>query len=772
MDIRGVLRRREPCRLPLRLGSLTLVLSPAEGEGRERGSHDDQSMCGRNLWERAAASGTLFDSLDTPTHVKEFASAECDVSRSGVAVTTSVRPTTQPARLLPACALSVLGSLIVFSPLLEGGSTHVAVMIMRLHVLLLAVLAVPLVIRDGAAPRLLQGVSAPILVFLALAGISALTSPYTHQSVQWVLVLLSYAGLLYLIVFFLTRWNHILRLLAVAVAVGAGEAGYAVTQAWALGEIRPSGTFFNPNFLAGYLVAVAMPVLAALCYGKPRRGPGSGGGERRSQDGRRQSRLGWLGIVAGAALLVLLGVAVFETGSRGAALALVAGLTAVAGLRFGARGVAIGLLMVCVGLLVPNPLQERVHAEHRKNPVGYARWQMWQQAAAASADHPWGVGLGLYRYVSPRYAVETDGEIARYGKVARTPHNEYLQMAVELGFAGPAVFLWGVVLLGREGLRALRLRLRRRERGMVVGAVAGVVVLLVHAAVDSNLHEPPLALMLALFAGVLLAARRLGDRRYEPRSFPLRHGWVWGVASAVALVVLAGVILRFGLSWMAYEAGSRAQRNQDFETATLRYEQAIGLDPGKSLYHNALAAVRFQAFRASHDPADARGALEELNRAIGLNPLDGGLYGVLGNLHLQLLAALPDGTAYEGERDALRRDALLAYRRAAELEPYSPFHRLALGQVLLAMGDGDGAAAAVRAAVALEPNFLPGRLWLAGHYLASGHDRGRTLAREQYREIVERQARYAGRPKNHYERQLLEADSSRLAKVLEEETAT
>ncbi len=74
--------------------------------------------------------------------------------------------------------------------------------------------------------------------------------------------------------------------------------------------------------------------------------------------------------------------------------------------------------------------------------------------------------------------------------------------------------------------------------------------------------------------------------------------------------------------------------------------------------------------------------------------------------------------------------------------------------------------------MALEPNFLPGRLWLAGHYLTSDQDRGRTLAQEQYREIIERQARYAERPKNHYERKLLEADLSRLAKVLEGETPT
>jgi O-antigen ligase len=48
-------------------------------------------------------------------------------------------------------------------------------------------------------------------------------------------------------------------------------------------------------------------------------------------------------------------------------------------------------------------------------------------------EYPFGLGLGLYQYAYPHYAFPVEGQIARYGRVAQTPHNEYLQMGVELG---------------------------------------------------------------------------------------------------------------------------------------------------------------------------------------------------------------------------------------------------------------------------------------------------------------------------------------------------
>ena len=111
----------------------------------------------------------------------------------------------------------------MFSPLLEGGTTHLAVMIIRLMVLLLLSLYVARGILTGAleAPSLRIGPA--VLAYLALAVFSTARSPYLHQSLHWLVVLLGYAALLYLLVCFIEGWDHIARLLVVLVGMGLFE---------------------------------------------------------------------------------------------------------------------------------------------------------------------------------------------------------------------------------------------------------------------------------------------------------------------------------------------------------------------------------------------------------------------------------------------------------------------------------------------------------------------------------------------------------------------
>src|SRR5574341_2433877 len=395
--------------------------------------------------------------------------------------------------------LWVVTGLIVFAPLLEGGTTHASVMVIRLLILLLGGLYFwrGLSLGSFGCPRLMIGL--PVVAYLGLALVSTMTSPYTDQSLQWLVVLTSYAGFLALLVFFVERWDHAQKLLAVFIAMAVGEAAWALGQAWWWDSLRPSGTFFNPNFLAVYLSAAWVLVFAHLCF----TWRGQGRGPR---------------IIIACAMLGLLLLAILRTGSRGGLLALVAGTSVVVALRFGRRSAALMGLLLAGLILLPNPVRDRVWAEHRANPESYARWQMWGQSLLEISDHPLGVGLGLYQYWAPRYMFPIEGQIVRYGKIANTAHNEYLQMGVELGVASVAVFVWGLWLVGRQAWQALKQRMRRERRGLAVGPIPAVVTLLSHAAVDSTLHEPALALLLALCVGLLVSAHRL--MRPQPAVVP------------------------------------------------------------------------------------------------------------------------------------------------------------------------------------------------------------------------------------------------------------
>jgi O-antigen ligase len=644
-----------------------------------------------------------------------------------------------PAQVIITCAL------LIFSPLLEGGTTHLAVMVIRLVIILLLGFHLWDGIQRGVIPRSLLGLGPAVLAYLTLAIISTTRSPYTNQSLQWLLVLLTYAGLLYLLVSLLREWDHAAKLLWVVLSVGLLEAGWAVTQWW-IGSLRPTGTFFNPNFLAGYLAAVAALLLGHLCY----------------------ARWKWAGLAwwsgLGMSTLALLG-AIVLTGSRGGMLAWIGGTAFVIAVRFGRKAVGLLLLAALLGLAVPHPLRERLWAEHMANPVTYARLQIWHSSLRQAMDHPMGIGLGLYQYLYPRYSVPVEGQIARYSKTAQTAHSEYLQMAVELGVASLPVFAWGVVILGRRVRQTLKRRLHREQRGLVVGATGAMLAILVHAAVDSPLHEPALAILLTVCASFILVAPRLAGAVAATPCMRLetRHSrWAWACLGAVAVASLAAGVLRLGLAWMAFQAGSEALAQQDLQTAIAGYETAVTLDPGKALYHSSMAAAQYQVYRTSHDQRAVHTALEQLQEAVALNPLDGRLMGLLGGLY-RSLAMLPDTRT---RQQAWLHLAQQAFEKAAELEPHNPFHHLELGRVLWQLGQTAQAEAAVRHAVDLEPNFLPGRDWLAHCYLRSGRVEA---AQQEYQQIRERQTRYIQSPKDPVEENYLKVDLKPLEASLQKD---
>src|SRR5437667_380156 len=81
------------------------------------------------------------------------------------------------------------------------------------------------------------------------------------------------------------------------------------------GATRPTGTFFNPNFLAGYLAVVWAIVLGSLCYVRL--------GWNRGRRAKGVHLTDLIRVMVPIAILALLLFAIVWTGSRGGILALV-----------------------------------------------------------------------------------------------------------------------------------------------------------------------------------------------------------------------------------------------------------------------------------------------------------------------------------------------------------------------------------------------------------------------------------------------------------------
>jgi tetratricopeptide (TPR) repeat protein len=446
--------------------------------------------------------------------------------------------------------------------------------------------------------------------------------------------------------------------------------------------------------------------------------------------------------------------------SRGALLAFVVAVTCVGLYRFGKPFLAVIVLSLIAGALVQNPLQQRVLTVGAQDPYAYTRFAIWQNSLERIIDHPWGVGLGLYKYTSFQYRFPVETAIARYSKRAESAHNEYLQMAVELGVIGLVLFLAGVALLGWEIRETLRLPLEPWERGLVIGLSGGILGILVHGGVDAVFHEPALVLLAILFAGMILVVKRL--RQPQGPSIwtvPFPYHPARAVSIGVVAVLCAILIVQPASAWYAFEkgAGEAAVGRQD--RAFDWFQRATRIDPGTTAYHDALALTAVRLFHQSGDPRWLLRGVEELALCLELNPLDGRFAHRLGALHVLLADRVGPGLQQEG----LWRQAAAYFEQAIRLDPYSPFNYHELGKIRWAQGHKEEALALFRRAISYEPNFLPVRAQLAELSQQIGQ---REVAKAEYEQIVQVKERYRGWNLTALERQFLEVDTERLKRSL------
>ena len=120
-------------------------------------------------------------------------------------------------------AVSLLGALIAFSPLIEGGTTHGPVLIIRLHLLCVVTAWMVYQMRAGSMALVRNRLIPIILLFLGWAGLSIWWAPYKNPSVQWVISLLMYAVLLGVVLWGVRTSRQVRQVVMVLVGMGLCE---------------------------------------------------------------------------------------------------------------------------------------------------------------------------------------------------------------------------------------------------------------------------------------------------------------------------------------------------------------------------------------------------------------------------------------------------------------------------------------------------------------------------------------------------------------------
>ncbi len=110
---------------------------------------------------------------------------------------------------------------------------------------------------------------------------------------------------------------------------------------------------------------------------------------------------------------------------------------------------------------------------------------VWGKVVEVIGDYPLlGTGLGTFASIYPVY--DDSGSSIHYSHA----HNDYLEYLSELGVVGLVMLLGGVVFIVVRSFLVWRVRRHPEIKGLALGGMVAVVVILIHSITDFNLHIP------------------------------------------------------------------------------------------------------------------------------------------------------------------------------------------------------------------------------------------------------------------------------------------
>jgi len=365
-----------------------------------------------------------------------------------------------------------------------------------------------------------------LLLFLLIALISTLTSIYKRESIETFANLLTYASVFFLITHNIelsnqqpATNNQIHRLITAILFTSLILGVYGLLQYFHILELTPrvtplrvSSTYYNSNHFAGYL-AMVTPIPVALFLFSPL--------SLKTPLYAALSILliinlalsySWGSVAFGIAVIFLIIMRIRQ--SKRKALATAIAIAILASFAF------LGALV----MLGPTPqlpqstLGERyTRMAQIANPSLFGRLFMYKNEIPLILDHPLlGTGPGTFIYAFTQYRPLGLNLLWNYA------HNDYLQIASEVGLLGLTFFLIFVIISLAKGFNYIRNTLTSRPndpttqrrndalthpRIITLGCWTGILSALLHSILDGNLSVVPAnALHFYVLLGLLMVS--------------------------------------------------------------------------------------------------------------------------------------------------------------------------------------------------------------------------------------------------------------------------
>ncbi|MCU0787663.1 MAG: O-antigen ligase family protein [Verrucomicrobia bacterium] len=472
-------------------------------------------------------------------------------------------------------------------------------------------------------PRLFwPPVSWVVLAFTGYAVARYLTADIEYVARQEMIRVLVYASLFFAIVNNLQRPETMTFIIRAIVFLAMAIAGYAIYQymtgdnrVWHFinpYENRGSGTFINPNHLAGFLELILPVGLAYLLVGRGRHAV--------------------LAIAMGYALLVVAaGLAV--SFSRGGWISTVVALTVLFVVlvfkpRYRWPAVAALSIVVLLGAVFFN---QNLFSKYRLARIfdhgalnTELRSALWEPALEMWQENVWfGVGPAHYDY---RFRQFRPAEVQARPERA---HNDYVNTLADWGIVGAGLVGAAWLLAGIGAVRCWRGLGRGDDMGsggsdrlaLVLGTSCGLLAILVHSLTDFNLHVPANALLVVTWMAFLTVQLRYVSNRAWVNSV----GWVRGAGSVgilISMVYLGWQLQVRGREYLWLQQAARAEPNSHEQLQAL--EQAFAIEPMnfENAYNIGDVYRTRSWWRQADYETEAEQAMQWFERSMQLNPYD------------------------------------------------------------------------------------------------------------------------------------------------------
>ncbi len=265
-----------------------------------------------------------------------------------------------------------------------------------------------------------------------------------------------------------------------------------------------------------------------------------------------------------------------------------------------------------------------------------ARLMIWKDAAGMIRDFLFtGSGFGTFVNVYPQYRTVAGSLVAVHA------HNDYIELFTDGGLIGFILAAWFVLTVIVHGWKKIVLRRDRYAILLGIGALTGIVSLLLHSVTDFNLHNGANGLYFFFLCGLLISAgnTRLHFRTRPTLLKPAGRSRVYLFPVAGLLLFFAVLLLHGGgfLAASSYKKTASIYLNRHLTGEKLQQVRhavvrAGRYDPLEGLYPATLGTVEYYLQQPDR-------TLIQYRKAVRLDPLNG-VY--LQNLGLFLADTSPD----------------------------------------------------------------------------------------------------------------------------------